>query len=210
MAFGAGSISARDTSGAALPDRIDKIGITFSAAGLVVSTTSGAVWTTGVCTGAGSDLFFGFLPRGRAGQEKKLAPYAGLPVTLVFFERKDRLADTLGLALRLFGPRDVCLAREMTKPHEQYWNFRLEAPPDMADVRGEATLIIGPPEQPVRLSRAGVEALIAEEQPRGGTPRDVARRVQSRAHGWSGGEIYSILPRVGRKRRAEDSPHGER
>ena len=38
--------------------------------------------------------------------------------------------------------------------------------------------------------------VIAEEQPLGGAPRAVARRVQARVRGWTTGEVYAILPRV--------------
>ena len=48
------------------------------------------------------------------------------------------------------------------------------------------------------LSQAAMEvlAIIAEEQPLGGAPRAVARRVQARVRGWTTGEVYAILPRV--------------
>jgi 16S rRNA (cytidine1402-2'-O)-methyltransferase len=146
-------------------------------------------------------VFLGFLPRGYADREQRLEPYARLSVTLICFERKDRLADTLAVAHRLLGPREVCLARELTKTHERYWNFRLENPPDCTHVLGEVTVVIGPPEQRIRSLRSDVEAVIAEELPFGGAPREVARRVQSRVTGWTSGEIYSMLPRTSDKHR---------
>lgn len=177
--------------------------------GLPVSVIPGPCAPVTALAGSGIPpqpfVFFGFLPRGRADQEAVLAPYAALPVTLVFFERRDRLAATLSLAARLLGPREGCLARELTKTHEEYRRFRLDDLPPLAELRaglddilGEVTVILGPPERRERAPRAEVEALIAEEIPRGGTPREVARRVQARVHGWTSGEIYSMLPRLGR------------
>ena len=61
---------------------------------------------------------------------------------------------------------------------------------------GEVTVILGPPETLEKSPREEVERLITEELPRGGTPRELARRVQARAHGWTGGEIYSMLPKL--------------
>ena len=144
-------------------------------------------------------VFFGFLPRSHADREATLAPYARLPVTLIFFERKDRLADTLNAAFHLLGPREVCLARELTKTHEEYRRFRLDALPPLNDILGEVTVILGPPEGPSRSSREEVERIIAEEHPRGGAPREVARRVQARVSGWTTGEIYSMIPRRNRR-----------
>ena len=59
--------------------------------------------------------FFGFLPRKTSDMEKTLAPYAKIFSTLVFFERKDRIAETLKYLYTLLGARDVCIARELTK-----------------------------------------------------------------------------------------------
>lgn len=142
-------------------------------------------------------VFFGFLPRKRVDQEAALAPYATLQATLIFFERKDRLRETLENALALLGPRQVCLARELTKTHEEYLLFRLDDAhwPDLDALLGEMTVILGPPEMLERSARESVESLITEELPKGGKPREVARRVQARVRGWTTGEIYSMIPR---------------
>ncbi len=144
-------------------------------------------------------VFFGFLPRKKSDQEAVLAPFACLSVTLIFFERKDRLQETLSHAFSLLGPREVCVARELTKTHEEYQRFRLEAIPDLEGLLGEVTVIVGPPEETTRSSRETVLGVIAEEQALGGPPRAVARRVQARVRGWTTGEIYSILPRKQRE-----------
>ena len=173
-------------------------------AGLPVTVLPGACAPVTALAGCGIPpqpfVFFGFLPRRRADQEAALAPYARIPATLVFFERRDRLTDTLENALRLLGPREGCVARELTKTHEEYIRFHLDESGAyralLADVLGEVTVILGPPETPEKSPREEVERLITEELPRGGTPRELARRVQARAHGWTGGEIYSMLPKL--------------
>lgn len=173
-------------------------------AGLPVTVLPGACAPVTALAGSGIPpqpfVFFGFLPRKRADQEAALAPYARIPVTLVFFERRDRLADTLDNALRLLGPREGCVARELTKTHEEYIRFHLDESGAykalLTDLLGEATIILGPPEILTKSSREDVEHRIAEEIPHGGTPRELARRVQARTHGWTSGEIYSILPKL--------------
>lgn len=166
-------------------------------AGLPVSVIPGPCAPVTALAGSGIPpqpfIFFGFLPRKRSDQESTLAPYAALPVTLVFFERRDRMEDTLKNALALLGPREVCVARELTKTHEEYLRFRLESMPDLSGILGEVTVIIGPPEGPVRSDREEVVRIIAEEMPLGGAPRAVARRVQSRVRGWTTGEIYALI-----------------
>jgi 16S rRNA (cytidine1402-2'-O)-methyltransferase len=169
-------------------------------AGLPVSVIPGPCAPVTALAGSGIPpqpfVFFGFLPRKRSDQESVLAPYASIPATLVFFERKDRLQETLHNALALLGPREVCIARELTKTHEEYLRFRLENLPNLDSLLGEVTVILGPPEGNIRTSREEVLNIIAQEQPLGGAPRAVARRVQARVHGWTTGEIYSILPRI--------------
>lgn len=146
-------------------------------------------------------LFFSdFCPAGERTRRRRSRPTPVFPATLVFFERRDRLTDTLENALRLLGPREGCVARELTKTHEEYIRFHLDESGAyralLTDVLGEVTVILGPP-KPWRKARARKwNALITEELPRGGTPRELARRVQARAHGWTGGEIYSMLPKL--------------
>jgi len=166
-------------------------------AGLPVSVIPGPCAPVTALAGSGIPpqpfVFFGFLPRKRSDQEKTLAPYAAIPATLVFFERKDRLRETLENALALLGPREVCIARELTKTHEEYLRFRLDVLPDLSDILGEVTVVLGPPEGAVRSSREEILAAAAEELPLGGAPRAVARRVQARVRGWTTGEIYALI-----------------
>ena len=166
-------------------------------AGLPVSVIPGPCAPVTALAGSGIPpqpfVFFGFLPRKSSDQQNVLAPYAVIPATLVFFERKDRLEETLKNALALLGPREVCIARELTKTHEEYLRFRLENLPDLSGILGEVTVILGPPEGNARSSREEVLALIDEELPLGGAPRAVAKRVQSRVRGWTTGEIYALI-----------------
>jgi 16S rRNA (cytidine1402-2'-O)-methyltransferase len=155
-------------------------------------------------------VFLGFPPRGRRERERFFAPYAGLKLTLVFFERKNRLAACLSDAGRMLGRREACLAREMTKTHEEFIRFFLdEAHALPEDMKGELTVLIGPPEG-VNEDAAGLcrehpgghgppfasveqgeaDALIREESRAGDGARAIARRVHARISGSTLKEIY--------------------
>ncbi len=139
-------------------------------------------------------VFLGFLPRSRADREKTLAPFSTLQLTLVFFERKDRLAETLSVAHAVLGSREYCIARELTKIHEEYRIGRLEDGVPPGELLGEITVVIGPPETgSTETDRDTVLALIEEERRFGGSPREVARRVQTRTTGWTVKAIYAML-----------------
>ena len=115
-------------------------------------------------------------------------------MTLIFFERKDRLSETLSVAHAVLGPRELCIARELTKTHEEYLTGRLEeGVPAGVDLLGEITVVVGPPEAGGVTDREEVLCLIAEERELGGSPRDVARRVQTRTTGWTVKGIYALL-----------------
>lgn len=115
-------------------------------------------------------------------------------MTLIFFERKDRLAETLSVAHAVLGPRELCIARELTKIHEEYLTGRLEDGHSPGELLGEITVVVGPPEAgSAETDRDTVLALIEEERRSGGSPRDVARRVQTRTTGWTVKAIYAML-----------------
>ena len=174
-------------------------------AGLPVSVVPGPCASVTALAGSGIApqpfVFFGFLPRGRGDRKKTLEPYAQIPCTLVFFERRDRLEETLSGALSVLGPHEACIARELTKTHEEFIRFRLEEAPDLSGILGEVTVVIGPPEQRIRSTDAEALRTLEEEMPEGGTPRAVARRAQSRLCGWTTGEVYAMFSAVKNARR---------
>jgi 16S rRNA (cytidine1402-2'-O)-methyltransferase len=93
---------------------------------------------------AGRFRFLGFVPR-RAGELASLLDrVAAEPDTLIWFESPRRLGATLrALALRL-GPRRACVARELTKLHEEAARGSLAelAERFSAGARGEITLVV--------------------------------------------------------------------
>lgn len=139
--------------------------------------------------------FFGFLPRKTNDMEKTLAPFAQLSTTLVFFERKDRIAETLKYLYTLLGAREVCIARELTKEHEEYIFFNLAQIPDLDHLLGELTVIVGPPLEKSKSSEEEVRKILQEEKNFGGSPKQIAKRVQIKCQGWTSSEIYALATR---------------
>ncbi|MCR9095024.1 MAG: 16S rRNA (cytidine(1402)-2'-O)-methyltransferase [bacterium] len=90
-------------------------------------------------------LFLGFLPRKVGARRKILEAQRGRGETVVLFESPKRVATTLREVAETLGARRACLARELTKQHEEVLRDeagalaeRLEASPP----RGECTLVI--------------------------------------------------------------------
>jgi 16S rRNA (cytidine1402-2'-O)-methyltransferase len=65
-------------------------------------------------------LFVGFLPSKTGARREKLESLNAVRSTLVFYEAPHRIAAALEDIEAVFGDREACLARELTKIHEEY------------------------------------------------------------------------------------------
>ncbi|MCR4950291.1 MAG: 16S rRNA (cytidine(1402)-2'-O)-methyltransferase [Solobacterium sp.] len=88
-------------------------------------------------------LFAGFLPASRHDCLKKLKEYRPYPMTLIFYEAPHRIEKMLKNCLEVLGDRRACLAREMTKVHEEFLRGTLSELIEAADtIKGEMVVII--------------------------------------------------------------------
>ncbi|HKM84388.1 MAG TPA: 16S rRNA (cytidine(1402)-2'-O)-methyltransferase [Candidatus Acidoferrum sp.] len=94
-------------------------------------------------------LFVGFLPA-RSGERRRALEHLRIEErTMIFYEAPHRIADTVADALAILGNRPACLAREVTKLHEEFRRGKLfDLVQSLGDrpAKGEITLLIGPPE----------------------------------------------------------------
>ncbi len=71
-------------------------------------------------------LFEGFLPHKAGGRRDRLSPLVNETATLVFYESKHRILETLSLMMEAFGDeRPACVARELTKTYESFYHGTL-------------------------------------------------------------------------------------
>ncbi len=150
--------------------------------------------------------YLGYPPR-KAGERRRwLAAVASWPVTLVLLEAPHRLHATLQTLAEVLGPdREVALARELTKAHEEIWRGTLGQAVQVwaaREPRGEFTLVVGPPAPAAqaRWSDAQVEEAIAAGLAAGERPSALARRL-ARVSGHPRGELYRRIVA-----HAEDAP----
>ncbi|MDR0296791.1 MAG: 16S rRNA (cytidine(1402)-2'-O)-methyltransferase [Rickettsia sp.] len=80
-----------------------------------------ALTTAITISGLPSDrfLFAGFLPKTIEGKKKVFTELASIKATLIFFETASRIEQSLHTAFAVFGNREVCVARELTKFHQE-------------------------------------------------------------------------------------------
>lgn len=146
------------------------------------SAVTAALAASGLATA--SFHFAGFLPAKSGERRKLLDRLKHEDATLIFFEAPHRILAALEDIEAVLGPRDIVLARELTKVHEEFLRgtaaelrHTLQARPA---VRGEITLLIGKArniqaidETPVR---EAVEKLIHDGMSRMEAIKTVARR----------------------------------
>jgi len=128
-------------------------------------------------------LFAGFVPQKQGERKKLFAEFAKLKATLIFFESPHRIIETLhDLATALPG-RHIAVTRELTKLHEEVLRgaaaeiaTQLEARPS---VKGEITLLVGPPEGEEEVSETELENAITNalaEMPASKAASELAKR----------------------------------
>ncbi len=154
-------------------------------------------------------LFAGFPPPKRTARQRWLKALATVPATLILYESPHRLAESLSDMAAILGAREAVVARELTKLHEEILRGTL---PELAarvaareSVKGEITLVIGPPMEEKSESAADnaegaadVEAALKaalETMSVSRAAKEVARRF-----GRSRREVYDLALRLKEER----------
>ena len=169
-------------------------------AGFPVTVVPGpsAVTTALALSGFGGDrfVFEGFLPRRGREREERLSSIGREERTVVLFASPNRLAaDIADLARWCGGSREVAVARELTKLHEESWVGSLASAVERwaEPVKGEVTLVLAPAApEPLSAAKAveRARALVT-----GGTSVREAARTAADETGVSRREIYETLLR---------------
>ena len=150
--------------------------------------------------------FGGFLPAKRGARRSELEQFKDSPRTQIYYEAPHRLLETLTDLVEVMGPeRQVVVAREVTKLHEEFLRGRAE---DLRkqlkdrEIKGEITLLI-------RAAEAAGAGPVAVEMPRKKSVRSrldevmqerqldqkAALKVVARELGVSRSEAYRELQR---------------
>ena len=128
----------------------------------------------------GPFVFQGFLERKGADRSRQLGEVAAEPKPTVLFLSPHRVAaDLAALAEACGGGREVCIARELTKLHEELWWGTLDEAAERWSIepaRGEFTAVVaGAPARAVTIDEAveAAQRLVSD----GMTPSQAARQA---------------------------------
>jgi 16S rRNA (cytidine1402-2'-O)-methyltransferase len=87
-------------------------------------------------------LFVGFLPPTKTARKQKLASLANLAFTLVLYEGPHRIDEVLADIEENLGDREVCVARELTKIHEEHLFGKLSIVRPQVKALGEFVIVV--------------------------------------------------------------------
>ena len=88
-------------------------------------------------------IFIGFLPPSTHDCVKKLRIYQSYPMTLIMYEAPHRIEKMLQSCLDVLGDRHICIARELTKVHEEFIRGTIsEILPIASELKGEMVVVI--------------------------------------------------------------------
>jgi 16S rRNA (cytidine1402-2'-O)-methyltransferase len=127
-------------------------------------------------------MFAGFLPRKHLQQIRAIQALAPLQATLIFYESPRRIRALLDQLMAVLGDRQACLAREITKLHEEFIRGPLSHVMACLDAgtptKGECTLFVGGAGEPEKLSQKALETLLQKRlQQEHGSTAIVAKEI---------------------------------
>jgi 16S rRNA (cytidine1402-2'-O)-methyltransferase len=194
VAGGANVVVICDAGTPGISDPGSRVVAAVAAAGLVVTTAPGpsAVVAALTISGLSTERFAmeGFMPRKAAEREALYAQWMREARTIVFYESPQRLAATLNEMVAPFGTRRACVAREITKLHEEVLRGTVEEIANLVNARevlGEIVVVLEGNTEVEVIDDELIRAALRDQVDAGASTRDavsfvaeslgVARRV---------------------------------
>jgi 16S rRNA (cytidine1402-2'-O)-methyltransferase len=163
------------------------------------SAVLAALVASGLATGVGF-RFVGFLPRDGAARRDGVATLCATPEPVVMFESPERTQATLAELADAMPERPACVARELTKVHEEVVRGTLASLAKERDTwRGEIAIVLGGWSPDMRSEEIDDDAIDAriDRELEGGTH---AKTVADVVAAWSGRPRRVIYERVVRRK----------
>ena len=143
-----------------------------------------------------SFLYLGYLPRKSSERLALADQIANLTHTLIFLESPHRLLAALKDLQGALGDRQIAIARELTKVHEEIWRGSISAGREhftQSDPRGEFTLVIAGIKRGEKTSWTEDKVMIALKigLKMGESPAALAGRVAQESS-WERRKVYKM------------------
>jgi len=158
-----------------------------------------------VISGLPTDAFvyLGYLPKRSSDRRRRLEEISEIPYTLIFLEAPHRLKDTLAELAEGFPTRQIAVARELTKLHEEVFRGTVHQALEYFtsnEPRGEFTLVLsgrpggaGKPWSEEQVLRALADRRV-NDAPLSQLAGDIAEQS-----GWQRRDVYKIAGELRKK-----------
>ena len=143
--------------------------------------------------------FEGFLSVSKKQRIERLKSLINEPRTMIFYEAPHKILYTLKDMYSMWGNRKICIARELTKIHEEYiYTDFLQAIDNIENygIKGEIVIVIEgadpkklQEEEANKLKDIDVIALVKEYMEKGDTKKDAIKKV-AKLKGVNKNEVY--------------------
>lgn len=167
------------------------------------SAVLAALVASGLASGAGF-RFLAFLPRDGVARREAIALVASTPEPVVLYESPERTEDTLRELADAMPEREACVARELTKMHEELVRgslAMLASTTREGGWRGEIAIVLGawsPEAHAETIDDAAIDARIDAELDAGVHAKTVAEKLAA----WSGRPKREVYERVTERKNA--------
>ena len=171
---------------------------------LVVISGPSAFVNALVGSGLNTDQFYfhGFLAAKPSPRKKELEKIASYPFTIIFYEAPHRILETLEEMRKVFGNRQACIARELTKKFEEYIRGTLDEliiKAKETQLKGELVLVVEGTnfEEVATISNAEILEKINELIEKGISASEAIKQIATE-HKLRKNEVYRIFISSGR------------
>ena len=168
------------------------------AAAIPVTPIPGPAAVTAVLSASGLPpdrfVFEGFLPGKKKDRRARLLALKDDTRTLVFYESPHRFKDSLNDIREILGDRDLVMAREVTKMHEEFRRgsaSELVAALEGQELRGEITVVVKGSPGATTVSEATLEGEVRRLRRAGMHVKAIADALGER-YGYSKKAIYRL------------------
>jgi len=196
-----------DAGSPGISDPSGKLVASATAKGIKVISLPGATAVIPALTSSGFDIgqfqFIGFLPATAKKRKCKLQEIAGYEYPSVIYEAPHRLQSTLQDLLDACGDRQISIAREISKLHEEHLQGMISEFVDSDELmlKGEFVLVLQgcEHEQPALPGPEEMDGQISQMQARGMKTREISAEI-SRMYGLGRSEAYQLVLNTSKKK----------